>query len=309
MKQAEAMQRDFAFLALAKDCATTIPRFLALIETLRRKGMSVAAFVGENGSQDGTRLLLQRAEARGEIILVPTPFMADEPERLRRMALGRERLKSELEASGVEARFVCVVDIDNVIAAPPSVAALLAAALKLEQPGIFGVSATSRPHYYDLLAFEDEHRSFETLLDDLAKSRVDIFEYYRFFRSRIYPHQRALTDDREITCSSSFNGLCLYRADTYRLGSYLQAGSSICEHLVFNRSLAGLTGGTMLIDPGLVLRTPKDHSEQSFVPFAWRRLRKLVAWHLRQRDRRSKLLASRSAAGGARAPENANGSS
>ncbi|CAN7434568.1 glycosyltransferase family 2 protein [Bosea sp. LjRoot237] len=292
MKQAEAKSQDFAFLALAKDCATTIPRFLELLDTLRRSGLRVAAFVGENGSQDGTRLLLQRAEAQGEITLVPTPFMASEPERLRRMALGRERLKSELEASGLKPRFVCVLDIDNVIAKPPSPDALLAAAAKLDRQRIFGASATSRPHYYDLLAFEDEHRSFETLLDDLAKSRVDIFKYYRFFRSRIYPHQRALTNDREIECASTFNGLCLYRADDYRLGSYLQAGPSICEHLVFNRGLAAQTGRTMIIDPGLVLRTPMDHAQRSFLPFAWRRLRKLVALPLHRREVRPDPIAS-----------------
>lgn len=33
----------------------------------------------------------------------------------------------------------------------------------------------------------------------------------------------------------------------------------------------------MLIDPGLVLLTPIDHSEQRFLPFVWRRLRKLLA--------------------------------
>jgi len=276
MRREEIKPQDFAFLALAKDCAATIPRFLELLKTLRHHGMGVTALVGENGSRDGTRVLLERAQERGDIILVPTSFMADEPERLRRMALGRERLKSIFEESGIEARFICVLDIDNVLTTPPTVPALLAAASKLERPSIFGVSATSRPHYYDLLAFEDDHRSFVTLLDDLAKNRTDIFAYYRFFRSRIYPQQRTLTSDREIACTSTFNGLCLYRADTYRLGSYLQAGCAICEHLVFNRHLASLTGGAMLIDPGLVLRTPVDHAEQSFLPFAWRRLRKLV---------------------------------
>ncbi|AZO77579.1 MULTISPECIES: hypothetical protein [unclassified Bosea (in: a-proteobacteria)] len=200
------------------------------------------------------------------------------------MALGRERLKNELEASGLQPRFVCVLDIDNVIARPPLPHALLAAAAKLDRPRIFGVSATSLPHYYDLLVFEDEHRSFETLLDDLARNRIDIFKYYRLFRSRIYPHQRALTDDREIVCASTFNGLCLYRADTYRLSSYLQADPDICEHLVFNRRLAAQTGGTMIIDPGLVLRTPTDHAQRSFLPFAWRRLRKLVALPLHRRE-------------------------
>lgn len=285
------MRRDFVFLALAKNCAGTIPRFLELLATLRRNGSSVTAFVGENGSSDGTRALLQRAQMLGEIRLVPTPFMADEPRRLRRMALGREQLKRELDASGIQTRFVCVLDIDNVIVQPPSPTALLAAAAKLDRPGVFGVSASSRPHYYDLLAFEDEHRSFTTLLDDLAQSRSGIFQYHRFFRSRIYPYQRALTSDREITCGSAFNGLCLYRADIYRLGSYLDAASDICEHLVFNRHLGALTGRTMLIDPSLVLRTPADHAEQSLLPFAWRRLRKLVALSTQGRLRLPGLLA------------------
>lgn len=77
--------------------------------------------------------------------------------------------------------------------------------------------------------------------------------------------------------SSTFDSLCLYRAGAYRLGSYLRTGPSLCEHLVLNRRLADLTGAKMLIDPGLVLRTPIDHSEQSFQPFAWRQLRKLLA--------------------------------
>jgi hypothetical protein len=290
---------DFALLALARDCAGTIPRLLELLEALRHSGSSVVAFVGENGSRDGTRTLLQAAEARGELTLVPTAFMAGEPARLRRMALGRERLKKEFEASGIEARFVCILDIDNVLATPPTVPALLAAAAKLERAGIFGVSATSRPHYYDLLAFEDEQRSFTTLLDELAASRTGILAYHRFFRSRIYPSQQALTSDREITCASTFNGLCLYRGDTYRLGSYLQDGANICEHLVFNRGLAAVTGEAMLIDPGLVLGTPADHARQSFLPFAWRRFRKLVDISLRHRRiGRSDFSASRLTAEG-----------
>jgi hypothetical protein len=273
-----AARCDFAFLALAKDCEGTMPRFLALLAALRAEGLSVAAFVGENGSRDGTRALLEQAAAAGQLVLVPTPFMADVPDRLKRMAAGRERLKLELEASGLAPHIVCVLDIDNVLARPPSTAAIVEAAAKLGRPGLFGVSATSRPHYYDLLAFEDDERSFETLLDDLARSRGNILRYYRFFRSRIYPHQQALTQDREIVCSSAFNGLCLYRGDVYRRGTYLRQGPSVCEHLAFHRGLAGMTGASMLVDPGLVLATPADHSRQSFLPFTWRRLRKLLVF-------------------------------
>lgn len=277
------MAFDFVFLSLARNCAPTIPRFLELLDALQAEGLAATAIIGENGSSDGTGALLKDAERSGRIMLVPTDFMAAEPERLRRMALGRERLRTTLLDSGIQARFVCVLDLDNVLTQPPSVAALLSAAAKLERADVFAVSATSRPHYYDLLAFQDEGRSFDTLLDELSAKRGNIFGYYGVFRRRIYPHQRALTSDGEITCASAFNGLCLYEAATYGAGSYLQDGPRTCEHIVFNRRLAAATGTRMLIDPGLVLATPDDHRAESFAPFAWRRLKKLAALY---RDRR-----------------------
>lgn len=271
------MKTDFAFLCLAKNCEETVPRFLALLDAVRAKGLQVTAIVGENGSRDGTERLLRLAESRGQLSLISTAFMAEEPDRLRRMGLGRERLKAELDAIGLDPRFVCVVDIDNVIREPPSVAVLLAAASKLDRKGIFGVSATSAPHYYDLLAFENSNLCFERLLDELAKRRWNIFAYYRFFKKRIYPHQRTLTSKDEIECSSAFNGLCIYRGDTYWLGSYLHGGSSMCEHLIFNRGVGRVTGAKMLIDPDLVVPTPGDHRQQMFLPFAWQRLKKFWA--------------------------------
>jgi hypothetical protein len=270
------MQPDFVFLSLARDCEATIPNFLALLDRFRSDGLNVTAIIGENGSQDRSRDVLTLAADAGAITLVPTPFMAAEPDRLKRMALGRQYLKTTLETMALEPRFVCVVDIDNVMRKPPSVAAVLAAAAKLDRTDVFGVSATSRPHYYDLLAFQDESMAFETLLDELARQRTSIFAYRRFFQTRIYPCQHALTTDQEITCWSAFNGMCIYRAGTYRSGSYLADGAGVCEHVVFNRAIAWETGARMLIDPGLALLTPADHRQESFMPFAWRRLKKLA---------------------------------
>lgn len=277
VEAAQSMKPDFVFLALARNCAATIPGFLALLESFEAQGHRAFAIIGENGSRDGTRALLAAAEEAGKIKLISTEFMAREPDRLRRMALGRERLRAVLIASGLQPRFVCVVDLDNVLAMPPTVDTLTSAAAKLDRDGVFGVSATSRPHYYDLLAFQDEIRRFDGLLGDLAQARSSIFAYRRFFRSRIYPHQQALTSDREIACASTFNGLCIYRMERYREGSYLEDGPSRCEHVVFNLSLARAGGGHMLVDPRLVLATPDDHRQEAFLPFVWRRLRKLFA--------------------------------
>ncbi|PZU95192.1 MAG: hypothetical protein DI527_01365 [Chelatococcus sp.] len=273
----EAKRPGFVFLGLGRDCADTLPGFLSLLDQLNAEGLAAFAIIGENGSRDGSRALLQAAEQAGKVKLVPTEFMSREPDRLRRMALGRERLKQALGMSGLQPRVVCVVDLDNVLARPPTVASLAGAAAKLDRPGVFGVSATSRPHYYDLLAFHDETRGFDTLLAELAQARGNILAYHRFFRARIYPHQQALTADHEIACTSTFNGLCLYTAERYRMGSYLEDGPSRCEHVAFNLGLADRTGARMLIDPDLVLATPDDHRQERFAPFAWRRLKKLLA--------------------------------
>jgi hypothetical protein len=48
----------------------------------------------------------------------------------------------------------------------------------------------------------------------------------------------------------------------------------------------------MLIDPGLVLRTPVDHAQQNFLPFPWRRLKKLADKAFHRRVRRSDPVAS-----------------
>lgn len=272
---------DIAVLALARNCAATLPPFLRFLAGLRAAGLDCRAWIGENDSRDGTGALLWAAQARGELTHVPTGFMSATCGRLARMALGREHLKRVLDGQGAPPRFVCVVDIDNVMARPPAPEAVLAALEKLERPGLFAVSAVSHPHYYDLLAYEDEAVSYEHLLDDIARHRRGALGYYRFFSGTIYPAQSALTQPRETTCRSAFNGLTLYRGADYRLGSYLDAAYARCEHLTFNRRVAAATGRRMLVDPGLVLRTPGDHAQRGFFSFYASRVRKAAAARLR----------------------------
>lgn len=271
---------DIVVLALARNCAATLPAFLHFLASLRAAGLDCRALVGENDSRDGTGALLGAAQARGELRHVPTGFMTQTRGRLARMAAGREHLKRVLDAQGLAPACVCVADIDNVMARPPEPAAILAALEKLERPGLFAVSAASYPHYYDLLAYEDEAVSYEHLLDDIARHRRGALNYYRFFSGTIYPAQSALTRARETTCRSAFNGLTLYRGEDYRLGSYLDETYARCEHLTFNRRLAAATGRRMLVDPDLVLRTPGDHAQRGFFSFYASRVRKLAVTRL-----------------------------
>lgn len=267
---------DIAFLCLARNCAGTVPAFLAMLAALRESGLRCAAFVGENGSHDGTAALLDTAAGRGELTMVPTRFMAAIPARLERMAAGRQHLKDVLAASGLEPRLVCVTDLDNVLSRPPTPAAFRRAADKLDGSEAFAVAATSRPWYYDLLAFDDGTDAFEYLLDEIAEQKTNPLLYFQYFQQRIFPARRRLTIDQDIPCVSAFNGLCLYRGEAYGLGSYLDAPYRRCEHLTFNRRIAEALGARMVIDKDLVLATPDDHTIEPFVPFVWNRLVRTV---------------------------------
>lgn len=271
------MRADIIFLSLAKNCAATLPNFLGMISALRTAGLHCITYIGENDSHDGTNILLREAEKREEIVYIPTSFMAGVPNRLHRMALGRQKLKDELDKSGLNPRFICVVDLDTVIRQPPTVEAIHSAISKLARPDIFAVSATSRPQYYDILAYEDDNMSFEFLLEEIKKHQTNIFAYYRFFLENVYPFRRRLTSDREVFCTSAFNGMIIYKAEAYALGSYVEHDFRRCEHLAFNRRLAQKIQEKILIDPGLILLTPDDHGEEGFAVFAWKRLKKLLA--------------------------------
>ena len=260
---------DVAVLALARDCARTVPAFLQWIDELDAGGVSTFVLVGENGSRDDTRGLLSRAQAAGVLRLEDTGFMRDLP-RLRRMAEGRQHMAARLAEARVAPRAVCVLDLDEPMSSPPRVEAFRAALARLlAADDLFAVASTSSPTYYDLLAFDDGQIAFDHLLDDIRAAETDPFTYYRLFADRIYPQQWRLTSPLEIRCVSAFNGLCLYRYGDYARGSYT-AGSDfrVCEHLTFNRSIAAATGRAMVIDPTLAVRTPVEHGRRSF-PMFW----------------------------------------
>ena len=270
---------DVVFLALAKNCRRSLPQFVQMVRDLRASGLTCEIVVGENGSTDGTREFLSAVQRQGEATLVSTGSMAGVTDRLRRMAIGREFIKQHFAGLGIVSQFVCVVDLDDVMRRHPSVSAFRRALATLTaRRDLFAISATSSPHYYDLLAYEDDESCFEFLLENLRAHRTSLGTYYRFFVREIYPHQRRLSLEGEHLCRSAFNGMCLYRASDYFANSYLDdnAGASRCEHLIFNRRLAATTGGRVMIAPDMIVSTPSDHRQRSLLPFAWRRIKKAM---------------------------------
>lgn len=261
---------DILFLALARDCAKTLPSALQALEYFDASGLSVRAVIGENGSKDSTRYLLDHRL----VSVVDTSSMGSVKNRLERMALGRQIVAEH--AKTLNAKAIAVVDLDE-----PFMASLRADQLRgvLDRlPDVFAIAASSAPTYYDLLAFEDLNgEGFIGLDDQIRESERNPFRYYSLFRDTIYPAQKRLTINGDLWCRSAFNGLCIYNADAYRVGSYLPVDSYpfICEHITFNRSVSFSTGQRMLVDSTLVLPTPPEHGRRSLCGFVWQRAKKL----------------------------------
>jgi hypothetical protein len=272
---------DITFLALARDCGRTLRDNLRALEKFESAGLHVRAIIGENGSRDDTRSVLEAAAAESHLIeLVDTSFMSRIQSRLERLAKGREHLAVQFRQRGISTGAVCVVDVDEPFLSQID-CALLSAKLSrlLGDDSTFAIAATSRPTYYDLLAYEDDSISFVGLDRQIADLTRHPIAYYRFFRDYIYPHQERLTSSADVTCTSAFNGLCLYTATAYAQGSYLPtedaASPWTCEHVTFNRSVAKATRQHLLVDAELVLRTPDEHGRKDLLGFTRQRLKKL----------------------------------
>jgi hypothetical protein len=264
------------FLCLARNCARTLPIFFDFLNQLDSSGFACTAIIGENGSSDETRLLIEKAVG-SKIALLDTGFMAKAGSRLKRMAIGRQALVDAALARGLDEDFVCIADLDNVMVAPPPLKALRDAIASLHvDPTLFAIGAASRPVYYDLLSLRAEGYEFlADLYHQIEDAKKRPWSYYSFHRKHIYRIQQTITGPDPVVCTSSFNGFCLYRASDCRLGSYRAPDEAeVCEHVNFNLSITRATGKRMMIAPYLAIQAPADHKPVDFLRFWFDRLRK-----------------------------------
>jgi hypothetical protein len=265
------------FLGLARDCEKTLPNFFRYLDALDACGLTSAAIIGESGSVDRTRELLDSVD-NPRIEVLDTAMMAAGPTRLARMAIGRQALLDRARSLSLGETYVCVADLDNVMLAPPSPASVQIAIDRLvSNPSLLAVGATSFPVYYDLLALRTANHDYSSLYADLVAAKKKPFSYFQFHQKRIYENQRLITRSEPIECTSTFNGFCLYNAQDYYKGSYRSNHeASVCEHVSLNFSVRDATGKHMLIAPELVLQAPADHFPVGFFQFWFDRLRELL---------------------------------
>jgi hypothetical protein len=272
------------FLCLARDCQDTLPGFLSYLKLLEKYELRCCAIIGENGSNDRTRELIEQAIGP-QIDLLDTKFMEHGQSRLARMAMGRQALL-ELAKSREQAQdYICVTDLDEVMREPPEPEAVISAMERLKaDDNLFAIGAASRPVYYDLLSLRAEGQNYSGLNAEIAAAKKKPFSYFQFHQRRIYSKQRTIAQLNPIPCASSFNGFCLYRAFDYLLGSYRgHDEADVCEHVTLNLSIGRVTGKQMLIAPELFIRAPADHTPVGLSRFWWNRLKERFPtfrlWH------------------------------
>ena len=267
---------NFIFLGLAQNCEPFIPNLFKFLDEIEGAGYSCRVLVGENGSSDSTRSLLEEGARSRNMDVFNTDFMRKVPSRLARMAEGRQHLKSKIEDLNIEADYVCVLDLDTVMTRVPQVEKFINTSVKLGNSAedYFAASAVSKPHYYDLIAYEDEKENFEHHLIEAREAQKNPITYYWKMKRIVDEPKLRLTTSHDRSCISAFNGMALYLYADYLEGIYT-GPREICEHLVFNRVLHERTGKRMLVCTDIELATPADHQNCGFIPFWFRRIKKL----------------------------------
>jgi len=268
---------NILFLCLARDCENTLPAFFSYLDDLRSSGLRCSAIIGENGSRDKTRTLIDQA-TDPEIDLVDTAVMETVKSRLVRMAIGRQALLEASNNKGNDPDYICVVDVDNIMLKPPEPEAVMKGIERLmTDRSLLAIGATSVPVYYDLLSLRTEGHDYSDLNAEITAAKKRLLGYFQFHQRRIYTNQRLMTRPDPILCTSSFNGFCLYNACDYWLGTYRAHNeANICEHVTLNMSIARATGKRMLIAPELFVWTPADHAPVGFFCFWIDRIKELL---------------------------------
>lgn len=272
------VENSVLFLGMAKNCCQTLFKTIQAVAALESQGMRVGLWVGENGSTDGTRELLEDSKFPG-VRRIDLDGIASETDRLRRMAMGRETILRAVSGSEEFKLFnyVAVLDLDSAFLAQVSHSSLLQAIGTLRSsPNLFCVSASSTPTYFDLLAYVDGEADFSHLPEKFQRTKWNLAKHLALFYNEIYPSQQNLTTRDDFLCDSAFNGMALYRSAEFKTGSYLALPGQVqrCEHVHFNQSIA--RGRKVLVSADLKVQAPSEHIKQSIVILVSRLIKNLL---------------------------------
>ena len=250
---------DIAFLGLAQNCEKHLPKFFSVIKEISQK-KKIEVYIGENGSDDFTFGVIQKniADNNKNINFIDTTFIEEFDDRIKRLALARQTLKNILIQSNLKPKFVCVVDLDDVLNHNfnSNMIENLIVLLDEKKDQYFGISVNSKPYYYDILNFESDefpNRYIKKLQNNKS------IKSYNDRRNFIYKVQHLLTKKKFFDCISGFNGLCIYRYEEYIKSDYVEnAKDQTPEHLFFNRYLNKTLDKKILVTNNF-FKMPDEH--------------------------------------------------
>ena len=256
--KSDARTIDIVFLGLAQNCEKFLPNFFSTINEISKK-KNIRVFLGENGSEDLTFDIIQKNIILNEKInFIDTSFIEEFPDRIKRLSLARQKLKDHLFKTNLNPKFVCVLDLDEVISKNFTIELInnLENILERHKDKYFAVSLKSKPFYYDILNFESDEFPNNNILK--IQNRKSIKSYYER-KKFVYNVQNSLTKKEEFECISGFNGLCLYLYDDFIKSHYHDNSLNIIpEHLHLNRIIYKSTGKKIFVSCNY-LKMPTEH--------------------------------------------------
>ena len=158
------------------------------------------------------------------------------------MALARQKLKEVLVENNFKPKFICVVDLDDVISQNFDEVLIntLVNILNKNSDNYFKASLSSTPYYYDILNLEVMNSKF--IYKKLQNNKS--INSYKDRKKYIYDVQK-LTQDGNFECISGFNGMCVYLFSDFVKSDYIKNKSiedPDPEHLFLNRFIHKTTG-------------------------------------------------------------------
>ncbi len=270
---------DIIFLGLAKNVIKTIDKFLNSIEKLSLKNFKILLIIGENSSTDGSRNYLTKLKNKNyEFIFLETDFLKKYKNRILRLTAGREYLKNYINENKISSDFITIVDLDEVISQGINVDQYINAInlLKINKNKYFGISAKSKPYYYDLLPLIIKDY-FEFDIYDI-QTEINIINAFTTRKKHIYDFQKKITNMRDVDTVSSHNGLTIYFYKDYLLGNYVNNKTKKInsEHINLNQEINQKTNKFILMSNNLILNTPEEHMPLNFKQFVIKFFRKFT---------------------------------
>ena len=144
--------------------------------------------------------------------------------------------------------------------------------LQMNKNKIFGISAKSRPYYYDMLNLKIPNLyNFNIYKIQSEKN----FDFYNKRKKYIYDYQVKISKMKDLFTISSFNGICIYFFNDYKNSNYISKNKKNItpEHLYFNKNIHKKNKKFILMSSAITLNTPKEHMPYSnFFYFAFKKI-------------------------------------